>query len=86
MEGYWERSWERGDSERIVRYVQSIDMNPDPLIDALHRHGVKTVCDAGCGCGAYAMKLAANGFSVCGVGGRAENRRYPLDRIRRRDI
>ena len=41
-------------------------MNPDPLIDALHRHGVKTVCDAGCGCGAYAMKLAANGFSVCG--------------------
>ena len=41
-------------------------MAPDALISALHRHGVKTVCDVGCGCGAYAMKLAANGFSVCG--------------------
>lgn len=66
MERFWEHSWKRVDPERVAGYVQSIDMNPDPLIDALHRHGVKTVCDAGCGCGAYAMKLAANGFSVCG--------------------
>ena len=66
MERFWEHSWKRGDPERVAEYVQSIDMAPDALISALHRHGVKTVCDAGCGCGAYAMKLAANGFSVCG--------------------
>ena len=66
MERFWEHSWKRVDPERVAGYVQSIDMNPDPLIDALHRHGVKTVCDAGCGCGAYAWKLAANGFCVSG--------------------
>ena len=66
MERFWEHSWKRVDPERVAGYVQSIDMAPDALISALHRHGVKTVCDAGCGCGAYAMKLAANGFSVCG--------------------
>ena len=66
MERFWEHSWKRVDPERVVEYVRSIDMAPDALISALHRHGVKTVCDAGCGCGAYARKLAANGFSVCG--------------------
>ena len=66
MERFWEHSWERVDPERVAGYVRSIDIEPDALIAALHRHGVKTVCDAGCGCGAYAMKLAANGFSVCG--------------------
>ena len=66
MERFWEHSWERIDPERVAGYVRSIDIEPDALIAALHRHGVKTVCDAGCGCGAYALKLAANGFSVCG--------------------
>ena len=66
MERFWKRSWERVDPERVAGYVRSIDMEPDALIAALHRHSVKTVCDAGCGCGAYALKLAANGFSVCG--------------------
>lgn len=66
MDHFWKCSWEHVDPERIAEYVNSLDMEPDALIDALHRHGVKTVCDAGCGCGAYARKLAANGFSVCG--------------------
>ena len=52
MERFWEHSWKRVDPERVAGYVQSIDMAPDALISALHRHGVKTVCDAGCGCGA----------------------------------
>lgn len=66
MDRFWEHSWERVDPERVAEYVQSIDMEPDALIGVLHRHGVKTVCDAGCGCGAYALKLAANGFRVSG--------------------
>ena len=47
MERFWEHSWKRVDPERVAGYVQSIDMAPDALISALHRHGVKTVCDAG---------------------------------------
>ena len=36
------------------------------MIAFLKAHGIQRVCDAGCGCGAYALKLAQNGFSVSG--------------------
>ena len=41
-------------------------MEPDDLINILHQNHVHSVCDAGCGCGIYALKLAANGFCVSG--------------------
>ncbi len=66
MDRFWKCSWKHVDPERITEYMRTFDMTPDALIDALHRYGVKTVCDAGCGCGAYAQKLAANGFCVSG--------------------
>ena len=66
MDRFWEQSWERVDPERVAEYVRSFDMQPDALIDILLRRGAETVCDAGCGCGAYALKLAANGFRVSG--------------------
>lgn len=44
----------------------TIDMGEDDLIAVLRQHGVHTVCDAGCGCGIYSLKLAANGFVVSG--------------------
>lgn len=66
MEPFWELSWEQADPERVAEYISSFDREPDALVSILRRYGVKTVCDAGCGCGAYAAKLAANGFRVSG--------------------
>ena len=50
----------------VAEYIGTFDMGEDNLIATLHRYGVQSVCDAGCGCGIYAAKLAANGFSVSG--------------------
>ena len=63
---FWDSSWERVDPNRIAEYIGTFDMGEDNLIVTLHRYGVQSVCDAGCGCGIYAAKLAANGFSVSG--------------------
>lgn len=64
--GFWVNSWMHVDAERITEYMHTFDMGADEIIAALHRHGVQSVCDAGCGCGIYALKLAANGFAVSG--------------------
>lgn len=64
--GFWVNSWKHVDPERITEYMHTFDMGADEIIAALHRHGVQSVCDAGCGCGIYALKLAANGFAVSG--------------------
>lgn len=64
--GFWVDSWMRVDSERITEYIHTFDMGADEIIAALHRYGVQSVCDAGCGCGIYVLKLAANGFTVSG--------------------
>ncbi|MBO5252424.1 MAG: class I SAM-dependent methyltransferase [Clostridia bacterium] len=70
---FWDSSWNTVDPKRIAEYIGTFDMGEDETIAALHRYGVQSVCDAGCGCGIYALKLAANGFSVSGfdVSGRA---------------
>ena len=63
---FWDSSWESVDPNRIVEYIETFDMSEDYLIATLLQYGVHSVCDAGCGCGIYAAKLAANGFSVYG--------------------
>lgn len=63
---FWVSSWKDVDPERITEYMHTFDMSADEIIDALHRYGVQSVCDAGCGCGIYTLKLAANGFMVSG--------------------
>ncbi len=63
---FWKTSWEQIDPSRIASYIQSLDMTEDALISFLRQNKLKTVCDAGCGCGIYSLKLAANGFSVSG--------------------
>ena len=63
---FWDSSWESIDPNRIAEYIDTFDMGEDNLIATLRRHGVQNVCDAGCGCGIYTAKLAANGFSVSG--------------------
>lgn len=63
---FWEASWERLEPERLAAYVDGFDLGADETVARLRREGVQRVCDAGCGCGIYALKLAANGFSVSG--------------------
>lgn len=66
MENFWTKSWKTVASNRIAEYVKSVDMETDEIIDVLRRHQVKTVCDAGCGCGIYCARLLHNGFLVEG--------------------
>lgn len=63
---FWDASWKSLPSERLEAYRKSFDRMPDETIALLHRFGVRSVCDAGCGCGIYAWKLAENGFCVSG--------------------
>ena len=66
MERFWERSWSGVDMDRVERYIDSEDTTEDYIISCLREQGAETVCDAGCGCGAYSVKLVANGFEVFG--------------------
>lgn len=66
MPSFWETSWRNVNEDRITEYAQKVQAAPDDLIDYLHKINAQTVCDAGCGCGAYTAKLAASGFEVCG--------------------
>lgn len=66
MVSFWHDSWEKIDSKRIAEYVEHFDLKADDIIDYLHVQNVKKVCDAGCGCGIYALKLASHGFCVSG--------------------
>lgn len=63
---FWDASWETLAPERLEAYHKSFDRTPDETIALLRRFGVRSVCDAGCGCGIYAWKLAENGFCVSG--------------------
>jgi len=66
MDLFWSESWKTVDPKRIVEYIKTMDSTPDDILEVLRQHSVKTVCDAGCGCGAYCAKLLGNGFSVAG--------------------
>lgn len=75
MDSFWDSSWERMSFSQAAAYAADFDRGADDVIALLHQHRAKNLCDAGCGCGLYALKLAANGFSVSGfdVSARAAN-------------
>lgn len=66
MDSFWDNSWEHIDPSRIAEYINAFDMGEDDIISALRRYNAKSVCDAGCGCGIYALKLEKFGFTVGG--------------------
>lgn len=66
MASFWDHSWDSISTQRILEYASTHSPEPDDCIRLLHRHGAKSLCDAGCGCGVYSLKLAANGFAVSG--------------------
>lgn len=63
---FWDSSWEKLDEDRLFQYIRKVDMQPDEIIERLLARRVRTVCDAGCGCGIYTLKLLSNGFTVSG--------------------
>lgn len=63
---FWNRSWKAVDPARVAEYSDMIAQSTDAIIPFLLERDCNTVCDAGCGCGVYAYKLASNGFSVAG--------------------
>ena len=65
-ETFWNRTWETIAPERITSYAASLDSTEDAVIAFLRKKKAKYVCDAGCGCGIYSLKLARFGFALCG--------------------
>lgn len=63
---FWTCMWESFDPDRIPSYLAHLSRSADPLIDFLEQRKMQYVCDAGCGCGAYSLKLARHGFIVAG--------------------
>lgn len=66
MLSFWDSSWKKVGSDRIAQYVKNFDLKPDRIIEYLLSHNIRSVCDAGCGCGIYSLKLIANRFEVSG--------------------
>ena len=63
---FWDTSWDKINADRLKEYIHSLDFTADNIIEYLHSRNVHSVCDAGCGCGAYTCKLAYHGFDVSG--------------------
>lgn len=63
---FWDSSWEKIDVDRLLQYINQFDMQPDSIIECLLARRAHTVCDAGCGCGIYTLKLLSHGFDVSG--------------------
>lgn len=65
-QNFWQESWKAVDRNRILEYSKALSPAPDEIIAILQAHRVKTVCDAGCGCGIYTAKLLRSGLAVAG--------------------
>lgn len=66
MSSFWDRSWEQVNADRLKEYMDAFDFQKDEMISKLLDHHAQAVCDAGCGCGIYGLKLALHGFKVSG--------------------
>ena len=63
---FWERSWQNEDRKRLSQYLAGYRGLVLPEFELFRQQGVKTVCDAACGFGAYTLALLSNGFAVKG--------------------
>lgn len=63
---YWESRWSQTSAESLKEVLQPYHQGKDEILDILKTHGVRRICDAGCGFGAYSLLLASNGFAVEG--------------------
>ena len=63
-EDFWERSWKRDKDMDFLSYARPYYRLTSPETALFREHDIRTVCDAGCGYGAWALALASNGFDV----------------------
>lgn len=63
---FWEAAWKTADPERIRKAAERFDPREEPLLDCLRERGAVRVCDAGCGCGLWSLRLASLGYRVSG--------------------
>lgn len=63
-DSFWDASWNVVEKDRLFQYVDQFDMKQDSMIECLLSRKAHAVCDAGCGCGIYTLKLLSFGFSV----------------------
>lgn len=63
---FWEKSWETTNNEALLRHVREHRKMyaESEEIAIFKKAGLRRVCDAGCGFGAYTLALADRGFSV----------------------
>lgn len=66
QQAFWNASWKGLDKTRLKAYIDGMDRTEDTVIRHLKAQKAALVCDAGCGCGAYACKMTAHGFRVMG--------------------
>ena len=61
---YWNKCWEEEAPEELYKYLDMYrDMNSNEM-EIFRTYGIKKVCDAACGFGAYTLAFASNGFDV----------------------
>ena len=63
---FWEASWQNEDRESLFQYLKGYYGLALPEFALFRQQGVKTVCDAACGFGAYTLALLSDGFAVKG--------------------
>ena len=63
-ESFWERCWQQENPEALHGYLRGYLNLRCEEIELFERAGIRTVCDAACGFGAYTLALASNGFAV----------------------
>ena len=61
---FWEQSYRNADRERLLGYLSAYKDAQIEEIGIFRDAGIRTVCDAACGFGAYTLALASNGFAV----------------------
>jgi SAM-dependent methyltransferase len=66
MMEYWDSVWAKPDINEYIGYVEGYATAKSGFLDLFVSQGVKTVCDAACGFGAYSVMLRKNGFMVKG--------------------
>ena len=66
-EEYWDFIWNQPDLPEKIKFAFSVKkFDKQKILDILKRENKKTICDAGCGFGMYALYFAKYGFRVSG--------------------
>lgn len=60
----WENCWNGTDAAPLGPLLERYYKKESAEIELFRQHGIKTICDAACGFGAYSVAFASQGFRV----------------------